>query len=63
MGLLRIEWVKSAIGYPRDQRAALRALGLRRRGASVVHKDSPSLRGAIRKVQHLVRVEEINETA
>lgn len=63
MGLLRIEWVKSAIGYPRDQRATLRALGLRRRGASVVHRDSPAVRGAIQKVRHLVKVEEIDETA
>ncbi len=58
---LRIVWVKSAIGYSQRQKATIRALGLHRLGDSVVHKDSPVIRGMLRKVQHLVRVEEVEE--
>ncbi len=56
---LRITWVKSSIGYSEDQKATIRALGLRRLGQSVQHMDNPSIRGMIHKVEHLVRVEEI----
>jgi len=56
---LRITWRKSAIGYARDQRRTLYSLGLRRLGQTVEHSDSPSLRGMIRKVRHLVKVEEV----
>ncbi len=58
---LRITWVKSAIGYSKRQKATVRALGLRRLGQSVVHEDTPVIRGMINKVQHLVRVEEVEE--
>ncbi len=57
--VLRIVWVKSAIGYSQRQKATIRALGLRHLGDSVVQKDSPVIRGMLRKVQHLVRVEEV----
>ncbi|HEY65845.1 MAG TPA: 50S ribosomal protein L30 [Caldilineae bacterium] len=56
---LRITWVKSAIGYSRRQKATVRALGLRHLGDTVVHEDTPVVRGMIKKVQHLVRVEEV----
>jgi large subunit ribosomal protein L30 len=55
---LRITYVKSTIGYARDQGETVRALGLRRLNQVVEHEDSPSLRGMLRKVRHLVRVEE-----
>jgi large subunit ribosomal protein L30 len=55
---LRVTWVKSAIGYDRRQRATLRGLGLRRMQQTVELADVPAVRGMIRKVQHLVRVEE-----
>jgi large subunit ribosomal protein L30 len=55
---LRITWVKSSIGYSQDQKATIRALGFRRLGQSVVQPDSPSIRGMVRKVRHLVEVEE-----
>jgi large subunit ribosomal protein L30 len=55
---LRITWVKSAIGHKEDQKRTIRALGLRRLGQTVVHGESPTVRGMIRKVKHLVRVEE-----
>ncbi len=61
MARLRITWVKSAIGYARDQKRTLRALGLRRLRQVVEHGDSPSLRGMIGKVKHLVTVEEISD--
>ncbi len=58
MPKLRITWVKSGIGYADDQRKTLKALGFRRLNQSVVHDDSPSVRGMIIKVRHLVTVEE-----
>jgi len=57
---LRITWVKSGIGYARDQKRTLRALGFNRLNQSVVHKDSTSIRGMIIKVRHLVKVEEVS---
>jgi len=58
---LRITWVKSDIGYAEDQRMTLKALGLHRLHQSVKHNDSPSIRGMIAKVKHLVEVEETEE--
>jgi len=55
---LRVTWVKSGIGYAQDQKKTLKALGLNRLNQSVTHDDSPSVRGMINKVQHLIRVEE-----
>lgn len=55
---LKITWKKSAIGYPKDQKATIRALGLRRLNQSVIHEDNPSIRGMVYKVRHLVTVEE-----
>jgi large subunit ribosomal protein L30 len=56
---LRITWVKSSIGYPQRQKETIRTLGLKRLGDWVVREDSPSLRGMVQKVSHLVKVEEI----
>lgn len=61
MARLRIRWVKSAIGRRMDQKQTIRALGLRKLGQTVEHSDSPSLRGMINRVHHLVSVEETNE--
>jgi large subunit ribosomal protein L30 len=55
---LRITWVKSSIGYAQDQKATIRALGLRRLGQSVVRPDNPSIRGMVQKVIHLVEIDE-----
>ncbi len=60
MAKLRITWKKSAIGYAKDQKATIRALGLRRLHHSVEHDDSPSIRGMADKVRHLVAVEELD---
>lgn len=55
---IAIRWVKSQIGYDRSQRATLRGLGLKRLNQRVELEDSPAVRGMIRKVRHLVEVEE-----
>ncbi|MFQ5879809.1 MAG: 50S ribosomal protein L30 [Dehalococcoidia bacterium] len=61
MARLRITWKKSAIGYRRDQRRTIWALGLSRLGQTVEHGDSASVRGMIGKVKHLVAVERVEE--
>ena len=55
---VQIKWVKSSIGYNRRQRATLRGLGLRRLQQVVTLQDTPSVRGMIHAVKHLVAVEE-----
>jgi large subunit ribosomal protein L30 len=55
---IRLRQTRSAVGYQRDQRATLRGLGLRRPGSVSELEDTPSVRGMIRKVRHLVAVEE-----
>ncbi|OGO02780.1 MAG: 50S ribosomal protein L30 [Chloroflexi bacterium RBG_13_54_8] len=59
MARLRITWIKSGIGYARDQRRTVKALGLHRLHQTVEQDDSPSVRGMIDKVRHLVKVEEV----
>jgi len=56
---LRVTWVKSAIGYGDDQKRTIRALGLRRLHHSVEHQNTPSVRGMVGAVRHLVRVEPV----
>jgi large subunit ribosomal protein L30 len=58
---VRIKLVKSPIGYARDQKETVRSLGLRRMQQEVERPDSPTLRGMIHKVRHLVQVID-NET-
>ncbi len=55
---LRITQVRSAIACPADQKATIRALGLKRLNHTVEQADNPVIRGMIAKVQHLVKVEE-----
>jgi large subunit ribosomal protein L30 len=58
---LLVTWVKSGIGFSRDQRNTIHSLGLRRLNQTVEHDDSPSMRGMLLKVRHLVTVEETVE--
>ncbi len=51
--------VRSPIGYTKDQKQTVLALGLRRMHQTIEHRDTPALRGMIRKVEHLVQVEEV----
>jgi len=55
---LRITQVRSQIGQSPRHRGTLRALGLGRIGRSVEHQESPQVEGMLRRVRHLVRVEE-----
>jgi large subunit ribosomal protein L30 len=55
--MLRITWTKSAIGYAENQKRTIAALGLHRLHQTVEHQDSPSIRGMILTVPHLVKVE------
>lgn len=57
-GRLRITLVKSMIGRPEKHRKVLRGLGLTKINKTVELEDSPSVRGMINKVSHLVRAEE-----
>jgi large subunit ribosomal protein L30 len=55
---LKVTQVRSQIGQSERHRGTLRALGLGRIGRTVEHQESPQLAGMLRKVRHLVRVEE-----
>ncbi|MDR9362760.1 MAG: 50S ribosomal protein L30 [Microbacteriaceae bacterium] len=57
---LKVTQIKSEIGGKQNQRDSLRTLGLKRIGDIVVKDDSPSVRGLVNTVSHLVKVEEIN---
>ena len=56
MATIKIQQIKRKIGYPKDQKATLQALGLRKISQIVEVEDTPSTRGMIRKVHHLVTV-------
>lgn len=56
---LQVTLVRSAIGFDKTQKATVNALGLRKLNHTVVHVDTPQIRGMIFKVQHLVKVEEV----
>ncbi len=59
MSQLKITWTRSCIGRPGNQREIIRSLGLHHLHDTVVHQNSPTIRGMVRKVEHLVRVEEV----
>lgn len=59
MAQVKITLTRSLIGYTKDQRATVKALGLGKIRTSVVKEDSASLRGMLHKVAHLVEVEEV----
>ena len=56
---LKITQTRSIIDRLEDQKRTIRALGLGRPQYAVVKNDTPQLRGMLRKVAHLVRVEEV----
>ncbi len=56
---LKVTLVKSMIGRPEKQRQVLRGMGLGRINRSVVLEDTPAVRGMVRKVIHLVAVEDL----
>ena len=60
MAKVRITQIRSQIGESERHRGTLRALGLGKIGKTVEHDDGPVLTGMLRKVRHLVRVENGN---
>ena len=59
VGQIRITWVKSTIRRKANQQRIIDALGLHKLNDSVVHYDSPTIRGMVNKIPHLVQVESI----
>jgi large subunit ribosomal protein L30 len=59
---IKVTQVKSSIGCKPKQRGTLRALGLRRIGHTNTLPDRPEIRGMIRRVPHLITVEEVDAT-
>ncbi|MBR4267735.1 MAG: 50S ribosomal protein L30 [Bacteroidales bacterium] len=58
---IKVTQVRSKIGWPKDQKATLESLGLKKIGQSVVLEDNPCNKGRIYKVRHLLKIENINE--
>ena len=61
MAKLAIKQVRSAIDRKADQKRTLIALGIGKMGRTVVHNDTPQIRGMIKKIEHLLEVREIEE--
>ena len=60
MSPLKVTQVRSVVGSKQGHKRTVRALGLKRIRDSRVHEDTPQIRGMVRKVQHLVRAEEVS---
>ena len=58
---LKVTQTKSIIDRPEPQKLTIKALGLGRPNYIKMHNDTPQIRGMIRKVSHLVKVEEVEE--
>lgn len=59
--LVKITQVKSAVGRNEKQKKTIRSLGIKKLNQTVVHKATPQILGMIKAVEHLVRVEFIEE--
>ena len=59
MAKLRVTYTKSSIGYNVRQKATVRSLGLSKLNQTVIHDDNAVIRGMIRKISHLLTVEEV----
>lgn len=60
MGKVKITQVKSIIDRPKRQKDTMRALGLRKISQTVVHEATPQIMGMVKKISHLVAVEEVS---
>ena len=58
---LKITQTRSCIGYKVKAKRTIEALGLKRMNHTVVHEDTPQIRGMAFTVRHMVRVEEVEE--
>ncbi len=56
MAKIKLQLVKSPIGYAKDQKETVKALGLGKMNSVVEHEDNACIRGMIKKVSHLVKV-------
>lgn len=56
---IKVTQIKSVIGFSKDQKATVEALGLKRIRHSKIHKATPQILGMVRKVRHLVKVDEL----
>ncbi len=61
MSKIKVIQTRSVIDRPEDQKRTIEALGLGKPNWEVVHNDTPQIRGMIKKVTHLVKVEEIKK--
>jgi len=59
---LRITYYKSSIGNPQRQKDTIRAMGFHKLNSVIERDDTPTVRGMIKRVAHLVRVEEVSES-
>ncbi|MCB1155355.1 MAG: 50S ribosomal protein L30 [Deltaproteobacteria bacterium] len=59
MGKIKVTQTRSVIGTPEKHRRILKALGLRRINHTVEHENTPTIRGMVKKVIHMVRFEEV----
>ena len=58
-GKLRIKWVKGTIGYKKNQKGTIIALGFHKLGQVIEHNDTPQIRGMVFTVRHLVTCEQV----
>lgn len=61
MAKIKVSLVRSTIGALPKHKKTVEALGLRKTNSSNVHEDNAAIRGMVKQVSHLVKVEEINE--
>ena len=59
--VIKIKLVRSLIGVPEKQKRVVKALGLRKLNKVKLHKDTPTIKGMILKVNHLVEVERVKK--
>ena len=59
MAQVKVILTRSLIGRPEDQRATVKALGLKKTNSLVVKEVTPQIEGMLHKVRHLVKVEEV----
>ena len=60
-GKIAVKQVRSGIGRPMKHRRTLEALGIKRHQQTVIHTDTPAIRGMIKQISHLVEVTEVEE--
>jgi large subunit ribosomal protein L30 len=59
MTKVKVTQIKSVIDRPKSQKATMKALGLRKMNQTVEHDGSPQIMGMIKKIKHLVKIEEV----